>query len=62
MLLSEKEVMTVGVRERILAIRLMEKVNANPAAAGKLGIAVAKGLCYVKKQNNMGKQELPELR
>ena len=30
----------MGVRERILAIRLMEKLNANPDAADKLGIEV----------------------
>lgn len=34
--------MPLGVRERILAIRLMDKVNANPAAAGKLGIVIVK--------------------
>lgn len=31
------------MRERICAIRLMEKVNKNPAAAEKLGIIVING-------------------
>lgn len=30
----------MGVRERILAIRLMEKLNTNPDAADTLGIEV----------------------
>ena len=30
----------MGVKERILAIRLMEKLEMNPAAAEKLGIEV----------------------
>lgn len=34
----------MGIRERIRAIRLMEKVNKNPAAAEKLGIIVMNGL------------------
>ena len=33
-----KEVLTVGVKERILTIRLMEKLNANPAYAEVFGI------------------------
>ena len=32
--------MSVGVRERILTIRLMEKANANPAHAEAFGIMV----------------------
>lgn len=34
--------MPLSVKERILAIRLMDKVNANPAAAEKLGIVIVK--------------------
>lgn len=34
--------MSLGVRERILAIRLMDKVKANLAAADKLGIVEVK--------------------
>ena len=30
----------MGAKERIIAIRLMEKVKMNPAAAEKLGIEV----------------------
>ena len=30
----------MGVKERIIAIRLMEKVNVNPDVAEKLGIEV----------------------
>lgn len=41
--LPMKDVMPLSVRERILAIRLMDKVNANPAAAKKLGIVVVNG-------------------
>ena len=33
----------MGVKERILAILLMEKVNKNPAAAEKFGIIVING-------------------
>ena len=32
--------MTVSVRQRILTIRLMEKVNAHPAYAEALGLVV----------------------
>ena len=32
----------MGVRERILSIRLMEKANVNPAVAEQLGIVVHK--------------------
>jgi hypothetical protein len=39
---SRREVMPLSVKERILAIRLMDKVNANPAAAEKLGIVIEK--------------------
>lgn len=34
--------MPLRVSERILAIRLMGKVNTNPAAAEKLGIVIVK--------------------
>lgn len=40
---SKKGVRPLGVRERIHAIRLMEKVNKNPAAGEKLGIIVMNG-------------------
>ena len=33
----------MSVRERILTIRLMEKVNANPAYADAFGIVVENG-------------------
>ena len=33
----------MSVRERILTIRLMEKVNANPAYAEAFGIVVVNG-------------------
>ena len=33
----------MGVRERILIIRLMEKVHINPYMADRLGIAVKSG-------------------
>ena len=39
-LVSREEVMPVSVRERILTIRLMEKVSANPACAEAFGIVV----------------------
>lgn len=49
----------MGVRERIRAIRLMEKLEANPEVAEKLGIAVVNAirnaqdpLC-AKKDNNI---------
>ena len=35
--------MQVSVRERILTIRLMEKVNANPAYAEAFGIVAQNG-------------------
>lgn len=41
------------MRERICAIRLMEKVNKNPAAAEKLGIIV---------MNDPGEQANPGLK
>ena len=45
----------MSVRERILTIRLMQKANANPAYAGKLGITVrtdprTKGTRYASNQ------------
>ena len=42
-LASGKEVVSVSTRERILAIRLMEKINANPAYAEMFGIAARNG-------------------
>jgi len=47
---SRKEVMTVGVRERILTIRLMEKVNANPAYAEAFGIVAQNGPAEPERQ------------
>ena len=38
--MSREEVMYLSVKERILTIRLMEKISANPAHAEALGIAV----------------------
>jgi len=49
-LISRKEGMPMCVRERILAIRLMEKVNANPAYAKAFGIVVRYGLAEPKRQ------------
>lgn len=51
----KKEVMTVGVRERILTIRLMEKVKENPAAAEKLGIVVINKMRNLKNACSSGK-------
>lgn len=45
--------MPLGVRERILVIRLMEKVNAGSAAAEKLGIAVMSELHNVQEETDM---------
>ena len=42
--------MPVSVRERILAIRLMEKVNANPAYAEAFGIVVGNGTAEPREQ------------
>ena len=42
--------MPVSVRERILTIRLMEKVNANPAYAKAFGIVVANGQSEPNRQ------------
>ena len=47
---SRKEVMPVSVRERILTIRLMEKVNANPAYAEAFGIVVVNGHAEPERQ------------
>ena len=49
-LVSREEVMPVSVRERILTIRLMEKVNANPAYAEAFGIVVVNGQAEQKRQ------------
>ena len=46
---SRKEVMPVSVRERILAIRLMEKVNANPVYAEAFGIVAQNGPATPKR-------------
>jgi len=42
--------MTVGVRERILTIRLMEKVSANPVYAEAFGIVVLNGPAEPKRK------------
>ena len=42
--------MPVSVRERILTIRLMEKVNANPAYADAFGIVVVNGRAEPERQ------------
>lgn len=41
--ISKKDVRRLGVRERIRSIRLMDKVNKNPAAAEKLGTIFVNG-------------------
>ena len=41
--------MPLGVRERILAIILMEKITANPAVAEKLGIVVVNEIQAVQE-------------
>ena len=42
--------MPVSVRERILTIRLMEKVNANPVYAEAFGIVVVNGSAEPMRQ------------
>jgi len=42
--------MQLSVRERILAIRLMEKLNANPAYAEAFGIVAQNGSAEHKRQ------------
>lgn len=42
--------MPMSVRERILSIRLMEKVNANPAYAEAFGIVVQYGEAEPERQ------------
>ena len=42
--------MPVSVRERILTIRLMEKVNANPAYSEAFGIVVVNGHAEPERQ------------
>ena len=42
--------MPVSVRERILTIRLMEKVNANPAYVEAFGIVVVDGQAEPERQ------------
>jgi hypothetical protein len=46
----------VGVRERILTIRLMDKVRANPAYAQSLGIVVAKAGIWQTASNSADKK------
>ena len=40
----------MGTRERILAIRLIEKAQANPAVAEKLGIVVENEFAWKKHE------------
>lgn len=42
--------MRLRVKERILSIRLMEKVNANPVYAKAFGLAVVNGFAGPKRQ------------
>jgi len=49
--------MPLGVRERILAIRLMEKITANPAVADRLGVVVVNELHNVQEVINTEKAE-----
>ena len=49
-LVSREEVMLLNVRERILTIRLMEKVNANPAYADPFGIVARNGHAEPERQ------------
>lgn len=49
--------MPLGVRERILAIRLMDKVKATPAVAEKLGVVVVNELQNVQEEINMEKAD-----
>ena len=45
-----EEVMQMNVRERILTIRLMEKVNKKPAYAEAFGIVVVNGTADFQRQ------------
>ena len=56
-LISGKEGMIVSVRERILTIRLMEKVNARPAYAEAFGIVAQNGLAEPKRQTAQNSAE-----
>jgi hypothetical protein len=47
---SRKEVMQVSVRERILTIRLLEKVNAKRAYAEAFGIVAPNGPAELERQ------------
>ena len=47
---SRKEVMQVSVRERILTIRLLEKVNAKRAYAEAFGIVAQNGPAELERQ------------
>ena len=47
---SRKEVMQVSVRERILTIRLLEKVNAKRAYAEAFGIVAQNGSAELERQ------------
>ena len=42
----------MSVRERILTIRLLEKVNANPVYAKAFGIVVVNGLAESERQTD----------
>ena len=50
MLISREEVMPVSAKERILTIRLMEKVNVNPAYAKAFGFVVQNGRAEPQRQ------------
>ena len=56
-LVSREEVMPVSVRERIITIRLSEKVNANPAYAEAFGIVAQNGLAEPKRQTAQNSAE-----
>ena len=43
----------MSVRERILTIRLMEKVNANPSVAEALGIVAQNRTAEPKRQTDL---------
>lgn len=49
--------MPLGVRERILTIRLLKKVNVSPAVAEKLGIVVINELRNMQEEINLGKAD-----
>lgn len=49
--------MPLGVRERILAISLLEKVKVSPAVAEKLGIVVINEFRNMQEEINLGKAD-----